>query len=90
MTAPVRDYLPPRQRVLAAATAAVDADSEDDEAYARAMDNLRKATDRWHGARRARQAGLASARALTPEQRRERASKAAAARWRKIPRSTGC
>lgn len=78
--APLREKLPLRERVLKLAIDLVDCDSEDDNAYERAFDALRKAVEQWArqgSARRARATQLAE---QTPARRSEIARIGALAR----------
>ncbi len=69
----------PRERLFDAMLALADADSEDDEAYAKAEERFWAASDAYSASTLARKGGLARARSLTPDQRRDIARKAALA-----------
>ena len=99
MNAPVRESLDPWERCVVAAIDLADADSDDDEGYARAESRLRNALRMFaakpskHGCKHGVQSlgGKARAAALSPETRAEIARRAAVARWakRRRKRRTG-
>jgi hypothetical protein len=70
-----------RERVLQSAIDLVDVDGEDDEAYGRAWEALRKSLEQWSRSLFAARGGRARIAALTPEQRTELGRRAARARW---------
>lgn len=68
-TAPLREKLPLRERVLKLVNDLADADSENDAAYEAAWDALRKALEQWAREGLARKAVLARWAKLSPAQR---------------------
>jgi hypothetical protein len=73
--------LPPRERVQELANKLADCDSEDDDAYGRAWENLQNAAEEWVKGIMRRRGGEATAKALSAEERSAGARKAARARW---------
>lgn len=88
LAAPKQERLSPRARAVEAAKELMDADSEDDAAYAALEENFARAVSRWRDPlvlrERARRAGKARAASLTPERRQEIARMGAAARAVKL------
>jgi hypothetical protein len=80
-SAPIRERLSLRGRVLQLCIDIADADSENDDDYERKWDALEHALREYADHVRGRRGGNARAMMLSPERRREIAQVAAAARW---------
>lgn len=81
--AKVQERLPIRERVIQNAIDLADADTDDDRAYAAALERLKKSVVMWARSIFAAKGGKARAAQMTAEQRSELARRVALARWGK-------
>lgn len=80
--APEQERLTPSERVTQAALDLADADTDDDDAYALAVDTLRKAVDRWYRQRAAQRDGRKRWLGVSKQTRSDWMRRTAYARWK--------